>query len=539
MSLTIHIYEPQSTPRKATLVLPDGESFAIYVLQDTLDEDVRDLRSTIVRRLRENPPANSVLLMELEIRSVRPGELPSLRVLKVGSQAIIELIRRDSRGRITKNNDLKSGARFEATLRDLRTVAFNIEIESELVAHKPVFNSSRASESKKVGAANSLIYLVPSVVETLAEPKAKLVAALASLAKRLGVSKATINVGILMSAAIMGMAYVAYDQYKDSNFFEEQLALKEAELQNMTASRNQAVGAEQTCRDQRKELTAKLDDIEETRRLEAEGAMEVTHAQAIAVELGGAKMGSDEILAFDGPATANMKEIVVTQMAALQSPLNDALVCRGHADKLGQDLPEFMLSYHPLEDQLCPEEFQVVEGGIDFGGPWGISKRTQRDFGASASVAEGEDARLNDRYSADAYTNGVRTVMKAIMETDLGQRSAVNPGELHFWTLALFDGYNRMTSVAEGVGDMSAAECIEQALEEYSQNSELAEPGQAVLPPIADVITGKQEVKFKPTQACPWPSDSVDHGAKALLRAVTQTALIRQALSAEGDAEEG
>lgn len=87
--------------------------------------------------------------------------------------------------------------------------------------------------------------------------------------------------------------------------------------------------------------------------------------------------------------------------------------------------------------------------------------------------------------------------------------------------------------------DRPAVECVDEALGELARRYQPAEPGQPVLPNIADVAAG-EEIRVTPSSGCPWPADSINRGAAASLRAVTQAALIELTINeGGGDEEEG
>jgi hypothetical protein len=535
MSLTIHCYEPQSTPRQTSLVLTEPRPFAIYALQDTLSEDARELRSTILRRIEENPPANATLLFELEVRASRPGELPTLRVIKVGGRAMIELIRPESRGRVTKGTDLKSGLRFEATLRDLRTISFSLEIESEAVA-KAGMGSSRPSGSKAVESLGSLLWIVPNIVEVITAPTGKIIAWLANRARKMGFSPGMVSPLILMSGFMLGAGYVAYDQYKTGMDAQERLAALQIDYDNSLLARDAAVTAEQTCREQRVDLTHMLNDIEETRRLQAEIALAKPLSHAVAIEAGGPRMAAEAAMEFDKPAWDSLHKLVVSEMTGQKEPKSLAPICLAQEEKLGQDLPRFMLVWHPSADFTCPEGFGAVIDAVDMAGPWGLSTRVAKEFGSLADSAG--DPRSNERWAAATYTTGLRTVMETLLQADTDDRPPVAPGQVHVWTLALFDAYNRMPSPAGGAMDRPMESCLTDLIAEVAQRYQPAEPGQPVMPPIA-AIAGGEELRITPTSGCPWPAGVLNQGAAAAVRAVTQMGLIQQVVDAGEVAEEG
>lgn len=535
MALTIHCYEPQSTPRQVSLVLKEPRPFALYALQDTLNEDARELRTTILRRIEENPPPSSTLLFELDVRASRPGELPTLRVLKVGGRATIELIRPDSRGRVTKGTDLKSGLRFEATLRDLRTIGFSLEIESDTVG-KASIASSRPTGSKAVESLGSLVWVVPDLIETLTAPTGKIIAWLAKKAKAMGISSAMISPAILMSGFMLGMAWVAYDQYKTGMDTQERLEALQTDFDNALIARDNAVSAEQVCREQRVDLTAKLDDIEETRRLRAEIALSKPLSHAVAIEVGGPRMAAPDAMEFDGPAWNATHKLVVSEMTSMGEIPSLAPICLAQAEKLGQDLPKYMLVWHPSPDFICPEGFSQVTEAVDLAGPWGLSKRVAKEFGAAAEGAG--DARMNERWAAATLTTGLRVVMDTLLAADTDDRPPAAPGQAHLWTLALFDAYNRMPSPAGGAMDRPVEDCIGALVTEVARRYQPAEPGQPVLPSIA-AVAGGEELRVTPSAGCPWPSDAINLGAASALRAATRMALIDQQIEAGGGDDEG
>jgi hypothetical protein len=526
MPLTIHCYEPQSQPRQISLVLEKAMPFAVYALQDTLGEDARDLRSTVLRRVDELPPPTSTLLFEVEVRNARPGELPALRVHKAGGRASIEMIRIDSRARVVRNMDFKSGARFEATLGDLRTVMFSLEIETEKASGKAAMAGARPTGSQAVSSVGSLIWVVPTIVETLTAPGGKLVAWLVARAKKAGISPQIISPLVLSSAFLFGALYFAYDQYKEGQTAQERLKALEIEFLGVQAARADAVAAEEECRSQRKDLVYQLGEIEESRRLQAEIALAKPLAHAIAFEDGGSRMADEATLEWDKPAWEATRKLIVLEMAEAREPLSTGTRCLAQNERLGQDLPMFALMWHPSPEVSCPEDFSAVIDGVDMAGPWGLSQRVARDFGGITDLPDGVDPRKNERWAAAALTAGLRAVMETILTADTGGRPPVAPGQLHLWTVALFDAYNRMPSPASGSMDRRPEECIRELVEDVAGRYKPAEPGQPALPPIDNVASG-EEFKVAPTSGCPWPSTAMSLGASAAVRAVRELALVQ------------
>lgn len=540
MAITIHCFEPTGSPRQASLDLEEGAGFSVYSMQDNLPEDAKTLRNTILRRSGFFPPPNSTLLMHVELRSQRPGELPVMRVTKVGAGVILEVIRPDSRGRVTKGTDLRSGSRLEATMRDLRTILYSLEVESELVkGSKAAVGGSRPTGSQAAEGLMNAIWIVPTVAETLLEPRAKLMTWLSTKARAMGLSPAMLQPMMLASAGTFIMAYIAYDQYSDNSATQDRLTELQLQYEAAGAARDQAIQAEVDCREQRKVLAGKLDEIEVMRSLQAEIALASPLAQAVSVELGGPRMQGDEVAEFDRLSMAQIHKLVVADMGNRREPLNMAALCLGQETALHQDLPRYVLTYHPSEDFLCPEDHLWVDAGVDRGGPWGISARAADEFGAKVDLGEGDaDIRLNERWSANTLTEGLRVIQETILEADTGDRPPVSPGQIHLWSVALWDAYNRLPSSPPGVTNNTAADCVKSLVEQVARKETPAEPGQPVLPPLAIIAAGER-LELSPSVGCPWPADAVHKGAQAALRAATNLALIQLAAEAGESDEEG
>jgi len=536
MSFTIHCFEPHGIPRQASLTLEKPGAFAIYALQDFLTEDARSLRTTVIRREGQDPPANAVLVMEMEIRSARRGELPVVRVRRVGGSVVLEVVRPDSRGRVTPAAEFKSGSRFEATLRDLRTIEFNLEVESDsATSAKNAIGSSRANHSQAVASLGNLFWVVPNVSETIREPMSKVIAGAQGLAKKMGLSRQSVSIFMTMIPMI-GLGGAAAYMWFQKNAVEEENERLVIEVADHKAARAAAVDAEQLCREQRQELALKLDEIHQNRVLAAESALSPTMAKSVAMEVGGSVFSQPVVLDIDALYYKGLHKRVVAKVAENTEFEATPEVCLGQIDALGQTLPEAMLMYHPSEDQICPQDYAAVEGGVDRAGPWGISSRVAKEFGPPVTDGDSGDMRLNERWAATTYVAALQEVMDNLLQADTGERPVVSPTQLHAWTLAIYHAYNSLPSPGDGAQDLPAKECVREILVAASEKYQLAEPGQPILPDITVVEKGKG-FTVTPSQGCRWPADAIVSGAKAAVRAASNTASFQlhlQELATEG-----
>lgn len=540
--MLIHCFEPRGQPRRASIELGENLRFAIYAVQDLLNEDSKGLRTTVLRRPDQAKPPNAQFVVELEVRRRRGGETPGFRVVRVGQAITVEWLRHDGRSKVTTSTDLRSGARFEATLPDMRTVIFSIEVATEVAQGAGATGGGKGPAGSNLAAA-SATWMVPVAAALFSDPLTRVKAMAVRAAAKAGLSPALIIPAMLTLTMLLGAVAVAGVSYMQKADAEEQLAKVKADLDQAKAARDAAIIAESACVEERKDIAAVLDDVEEARKLQAEVAMAVPMSQSVAVELGGARMASSEALEYDLIAVANAKKYVVAAMGKKRNALGDPKRCQGQVAALGQDLPAYLLVYHPKKELLCPEEYVEADGAVMRAGPWGLSQRVADEFGApqnlSDSAASGfgdtsTDPRLNHRWSAHAMTVGVREVMETLLDADTGERPPVAPGQAHLWALAVWDAYNHLSSSAGGVMDKPADECVEDLLGQVAAAGGPAEPGQPVLPDITLVANG-ETVPLSPTASCPWAADALEAGAKSALESVTRLALQQlEAAESEG-----
>ncbi len=540
MPLLLQCFEPQGQPIRTVLTLDVGERFQVYLLQDSMATGTRGLRDTILCRHEQHPPSGASLLLEAEVRPAREGERHTLRVHRIGRRVVIDQIRPDLRSRLTTSSSFKSGTRFEATLPDLRTISFSLEIQAQ-VAQGAAASASGSSARRGAAAASamSLLWVVPTAMSTMADPFARVVTTFAMMGKRFGISPAMFSPMLIMSALTVGIGYFAYMQYESADEAEARAAAAEEHALAAEAGRDAALVAEAHCVSERKELVAELDMIDEARALMAEEVLAASLSRSKSVEIGGAVLGQEATLEFDTQFTQNVISGVVIEMDALGPPPRNARRCLEMAQSLGPDLPQYLLLWHPDPELVCPEDYQAVQDGVARAGSWGLSSRARDEFGSADETAFGDaegfvtDPRMNDRWSSAAMISGFRSIQKALLTTDIGDRPQVAPGQAQLWTLAVWDAYNRMPSPANGVLNKPFDECIQKWVREVARASMPAEEGQPALPDIAAVAAG-QEVPVTATVGCPWTPGAVPLGAKSAMRAAAHRANLLMIAEEEG-----
>lgn len=518
MAQTLHCFEPAARPTRASLGVDPGERFAVHVLSDGRHEAARGLRATVLRRAGQPPPPGSFLLLEAEIRAARAGDPPNFRARRLHPRVDVEVLRPDVRSRLVINQEWRSGTRLEATLPDLSTLSFTLEMAAEAAQGPRASAAGRPSKREAAAGVGALLWMIPTAAATLADPKARAAAWLQSRLKRAGVSPALLSPMLVVLAMGAGLGTVAFLQYRGKQDAEARAAAAEEGRAAAEAGRDAALVAESACMEGRRELAKTLDDRQTQARLQAELVLAASLSRSVAVELGGPRMGTPEALAFDTTAAPRALDQVVLDMVKLRDPPTGADRCLGLAEILGQDLPLYVLLWHPDPALVCARDYHVVLGGVDRAGAWGISSRAAEAFGPPEDAGDGEP-RSNDRWSAHTLATGLRAVEAALIGADTGPRPPVAPGQGQLWALAVWDAYNRMPASAEGVSDAPMEQCVAELVAGVAEARGPAAPGEPVLPDITAVARG-EAVAVAPTAACPWPADALTSGASAAFRAV-------------------
>ena len=175
-------------------------------------------------------------------------------------------------------------------------------------------------------------------------------------------------------------------------------------------------------------------------------------------------MVSKPTLPFDEQYRKNTLKAVTFAIETVQASATDMDFCLEQNPLLGADLPRYVLTWHPNRDLVCPLEYSEIDQGINRMGPWGLSTRVAKEFGAQNLSAGGEagsqqlaeqlgDVRMAVHWSATTLTMGLREVQFTMLTSDTGTRPVVAPSQMHLWSLTLWDAYNRLPSPASGVLD--------------------------------------------------------------------------------------
>lgn len=536
MSQSILCTEPGGRPLVASVDLESGENFSIYVIEDA-DPSTSILRATILRKGTNAPPPGSLLLFEATL--VGTGDRAAIRTVLVNSQITVEMIRPDARSRVTSNIEIPSPSRFEINFGDLRTISFTLEAPSAGSGKgaKSMVGGGGTRRSSALAVGGSASYMIPSIVATLRVPQMAVLKWLTAQAQKLGLSPWMIGSLVAVLFTVGSSIAVAAWSYIQSKDAQEETAAAIEDMESAEAARDAALQAEAQCLVERRDLVEALGDVQKERELLAEAALSLSATRILAAEKGGGRYGSEDAIGFD--RVDDTKEKVVAVISSLRGEAKTATFCLQQEEQLGNDLPRYVLLWHPDTKLVCPTEYATVENGIAAMGRWALSDRAAIEFGVQEEAtsnpdtpADGisdllSDPRMRDRWSANAYTQGLRAVQEGILTAPTGDRPAVAPGQAHLWMLTIWDQYNKMSSPVGGVMNTSAEQCAQTLVMEQLNFSGPAEPGQPILPDIIKVANGELKLQPTPTAGCPWPAErSMEDSAQSALRAVAHMAKV-------------
>ncbi len=547
MSLSILCTEPGGRPLVASVELESGENFSIYVIEDA-DPSDSILRATILRKGTNTPPPGSLLLFEATLVGTREGS--AIRTVQVNSQVIVEMVQPDARSRLTSNIELPSPTRFEVNFGDLRSISFTLEAPTTAGGKgaKSMVGGGGTRRSSALGVGGSSSYMIPSIVATLRVPQMAVLKWLTAKAQKLGLSPWMIGSMVTMAFTIGSSIALAGWSYIQSKDAQEETADAIADMESASAARDAALQAEAQCLVERRGLVEALGDVQKERELLAEATLALTATRIVTSEKGGGRYSSDEAIGFDG--SDDMKEKVVAVMSSLRGEAKTAAFCLQQEEQLGNDLPRYVLLWHPDLKLVCPTDYATVENGIAAMGRWAVSDRVAREFGVQEEATSSTDSpgdgianllsdpRMRDRWSANAFTQGLRSIQEGILTAPTGDRPAVAPGQAHLWMLTVWDQYNKMSSPVGGVMNTSGEQCAQHLVMEQLSFSGPAAPGQPILPDIVKVANGEIKLDPTPTAGCPWPSEhSMEESAQSALRAVAHMAKVNGAQGSSPDSK--
>jgi len=525
MTYYVDSIEPFGLPVRRTVSLEEGQEISLWALQLSPDGG-RGLRRTVFRGAEDNPPAGAQVVFWA--RATQDG----LTVTDTGRGVHTELIRPDHRSQVVAGMRLPQAANLELTLPDESRVQLTVALRRQLAQGADVgIAGGGTKRSRVVYGADNVWWLITDTKGIVVTLGINAWDAVRDRMMSMGVDSRVLSfVGGIVLATVGG-ALASYWQYQRAEEATERAEGSETALARAEAAQKAALATEMACLSQRKDLVGKLGQIEAQHALAAEMALSFGLSNKVAVELGGDLLGSERLLEADGLLRPGLISAVVAKMGESQG---DPAACLAQNAALSNDLPSFLLLYHPDPELSCPLDYSIVESNVDRRGRWGLSERIAREFGKVGNENTGTtaetlddllgDPRMEDRWSAFTLAIAYRDLTERLLRGGPGDRASMLPSQAQLWSLAVFDAYNNMPSTPGGTLDAPMDQCLSRVLSDLADGGSPAAPGEALLPDIVAVALGDAEVSASPTPGCPWPRDALANGANNALRAVGRLA---------------
>jgi len=507
----------------------------LYILSDVRHGSASSIRSSILLFSHEDPPPEALLVGELDVYDPGAGDPPLFRIRKMGSRCHIDLIRPNVRSRLTEGGEIQHGSRIEVILQDTRRILLTMQMESDAFNRSDAVGGGSLKHKESPGVSSGW-FLYNSVFQLITLNGIVIRSWLEKFARRVGIHPYVIAI-ILSVGLLIGFAvYTAYNRNNAAKVAEDQVANLEDAQEVLEESRANALANEMACLEERQALAGRLKDIAEQKKVLAKQALNFSFAQSVSEDIGGKRMVSKPTEPFDEQYRKNTLKAVVFAIETVQANAQEMDFCLEQNPVLGADLPRYMLTWHPDRDLVCPLEYSAIEGGINRMGPWGLSTRVAKEFGAQNLSAGGEagseqlaeqlgDPRMAARWSATTLAIGMREVQFTLLTTDTGTRPVVAPSQMHLWSLALWDAYNRLPSPASGVLDKPVGYCVEETIVKLMKNPDPSVPGQPILPDLTTIASGDKTLSISPSASCPWPTGVFEDAAEAAIQAVANLSI--------------
>ncbi len=520
----VYCVEVDVLPARVGLAFPETTGVSVYLLDDEPAAGPVQLRATILRATGDLAPAGASLLMGFELAQVARQRV--MRVVRIG-RTPLDLQRADARSRVLAGTEFRSGARFEVPVQNRPSIHFSITLHASAdqgLRGSAGGGGTRASAAS--AAQNSLLWLVPSIIETINDPWNRLKDGALEKLGQSGLSPRAFTGIIVVLMMMLGTGGFGLTQFWAAEGARTELAEVVAAQEGAVAAQQDAQASEAVCMVDRRALADRVNDADLARRMGVETIYARGVARGLAVEKGGRLYTSDPITAFDAEAVEADMRAILDQLPG--APGKAPVRCLDHAGALGKDLPAYVLSTHPDPTLTCPVSYLAVLEGASLRGSWGLSDRTATELLSAAQISAndaisevpGFDPRDADRMAVGMLTAGVRAVRSTLLGVDLGGRPAMAPSEVNLWSLALFDAANRLPMAPPGAAPWTLAQCVGELLEQVAAAQTTVAPGEPLLPAVATVASGAVVIPAVPTATCAWPPDAVARGARIALRAV-------------------
>ncbi len=545
MHILVECIEPESLPLVQSITVDLLIPFRLFILNDIRFNSPGNMRNSILMRIEEgvDPPPEASLVMELDIYDPGAGDPWMFRVKRMGSRVLTDLVRPNVRSRVAEGHDIPSGSRLELILQDTRRVLITLQMESDQMRRTEAIGAG-AVRHKAPDSMSATWFLYNGVMRLLAINSTIIKDKIILYLRKWGIHP-TIFLTLGSIGLVLGMAgYLAWNRHQAASEAEA----KAEELADVAAKTEQAkidaVSAEQRCLAEQAQLARRLAEKDQEKLAFAKLALQFTSSQTVAIDVGGKELLNDDLKKFNLDFQSKVMKQVVAKMEMVDTSVEDMQFCLDLEKAMGFDLPKYPLLWHPNPDMVCPTDYSSVDQGIDRLGRWGLSVRVARLFNAqtiSDTTEEGDneaegDPRKSPRWAVNVMASGLREIQTLILTADTGSQVVIAPSQIHLWSLALWDAFNRMPSPANGVMDKPLEYCIEEFIGFMTDNQNSPKAGAPIFPDLTLVSSGVYKINITPSPGCPWPTGAFQKGAENAIQAASNYAFYIQETKSSEDA---
>ena len=519
--LRVQCTERGALPATATVRAGDGDVVQVLLLDDLgLGEGAR-LRATVLRPTGGEPVPGATPLFDLVVLSLE-GMAPAMEIADVTEDYPVDLTREEQTRPLGSGETLLSGDVVHVSVGGALTLdlAFDVHDPWSPTAHEGGMAVQRpAAELRRAWSTARARIVISGLAR---DGWAHLRRALETLGPVRRTLLVAATVVVLVSGAI-GLFTAQGHRAREARELAER---REQEARECAGQSESTAASLAECMAERREIVAVLGDLESVRSLDAQIALQLPLSRARALDLHSARFGGEALQLFDARWDASVTGLVAEE-AWSGARLGEGLSrCLAQVPLLGSDLPAYVALWHGGEGEPCTDPGGAGDSGA--AGRWGLSSRVAYQYAYVRSAARAHDdllgPREDDEWSIRALAAGMRGVVDAVAYADTGARPPCAPGQLHLWSLALWDAYNALPPVGPYTDAADAAECAGAFVAARAAAVPSGRPGEPVLPDLAAVAQGEEELEVTLDARCPWTEEMLREAARAAVQAAARQA---------------
>ncbi len=401
--------------------------------------------------------------------------------------------------------------------------------------------SGGLSEGGGRGGPSELDWEVPGAFDSIARPVMNRIDGLTEkVVQKMRAPPALLRV-LVYIGVVVGLVGFAFVKGRAADRAETRLA--EVQVESERAEEASVESAEDAgrCRQELADLHRQLLNPTQARRSLIASTLDWTLARSAMIA--GAEEGPEltAALARDELERPSLVTAVETTLAAAELTAEDReWIARRleSAPALDGTLPAWSVLWSPRPDQRLEAPSTLwSSGGSSLRGMLWLGERPLRLVGGYAGPLDldvengsgtARDPRLQAEWSLATLASGLHSVEDVLVGRRVRGRVVVPPEQVHLWSYALFHAWNELPESVEESG--SIATCVGLLLEGMAEN-QAADPGEAVLPLISEVVEkDRWTERLRRSADCPWRPEDLVTGSRLALNALAEATAVKETL---------